>query len=157
VHDPTAGGLTRRAFVIDGASVVAAGTLAGRLITRRRVVGRNISALDTPRATEAEALRVVGRTTLCHPDSLPNPALPAGADTMPEVEHVVVVALENHSYDNFLGMPGRGPGQRPRGDGFTFASDGLPTATNPYPDGQPQRAFRMPTTCQLSASGTSGR
>jgi phospholipase C len=132
--------------VIDGPSVVAAGTLAGRLITRRRVVRRNLFALDTPRATDAEALRVVGRTTLRRPDSLPNPALPAGTDTMPEIGHVFVLVLENHSYDNFLGMLGRGPGQRSRGDGFTLASDGLPTATNPYPDGQPQRAFRMPTT-----------
>ncbi len=57
--------------------------------------------------------------------------------------------LENHSYDNILGMLGRGPGERPRGDGFTLAADGLPTATNPYPDGRLQRAFRMPTTCQL--------
>ena len=28
---------------------------------------------------------------------------------------------------------------------------GLPTATNPYPDGTIQHAFRMPTTCQLNS------
>jgi phospholipase C len=50
--------------------------------------------------------------------------------------------LENHSFDNFLGMLGRG-------DGFTLGANGLPTATNPYPDGRIQHAFRMPTTCQL--------
>jgi len=61
----------------------------------------------------------------------------------------VVLMMENHSYDNVLGMLGRGPGQTPRGDGFTLAADGGPTATNPYPDGRTQRAFRMPTTCQL--------
>ena len=82
------------------------------------------------------------------PGSLAHPALPAGTDTLPEIEHVVVLMLENHSYDNLLGMLGRGPGQRPRGDGFTLAGDGLPTATNPYADGRIQRAFRMPTTCQ---------
>jgi phospholipase C len=49
-------------------------------------------------------------------------------------------------------MLGRGPGQRPRGDGFTLGRDGLPTATNPYPDGRLQRAFRMPTTCQLAGT-----
>ena len=85
------------------------------------------------------------------PGSLPHAALPAGTDTIPEIEHVVVLMLENHSYDNLFGMLGRGPGQRPRGDGFTLAADGLPTATNPYPDGRIQRAFRMPTTCQQNS------
>jgi phospholipase C len=102
-----------------------------------------------PLASPAEALRVLGRSVLRRPDSLPNPALPAGTDTMPQIEHVVVLMLENHSYDNILGMLGRGRGERPRGDGFTLGADGLPTATNPYPDGRLQRAFRMPTTCQL--------
>jgi phospholipase C len=100
-------------------------------------------------SSQREALTVLGRTALRLPDSLPNPALPPGTDTMPQIENVVVLMLENHSYDNILGMLGRGPGQSPRGDGFTLAGDGRPTATNPYPDGRLQRAFRMPTTCQL--------
>ena len=37
-------------------------------------------------------------------------------------------------------------------DGFTLRADGLPTATNPYPNGQIQHAFHMPTTCQLSST-----
>jgi phospholipase C len=137
---------TRRTFLVDGTTLVAASTLAGRLLTRRR---RSIFTLDMAQRSQAEALRVLGRSTLRLPDSLPNPALPAGTDTLPQIEHIVVLMLENHSYDNILGMLGRGPGQRPRGDGFTLAGDGLPTATNPYPDGRLQRAFRMPTTCQL--------
>ena len=83
------------------------------------------------------------------PGSLPYPNLAAGTDTMPGIDHIVVLMMENHSYDNLLGMLGRGPGQTPRGDGFTLGPDGRPTATNPYPDGRLQRAFRMPTTCQL--------
>lgn len=86
------------------------------------------------------------------PGSLPHPALEAGTETIPEIEHVVVLMMENHSYDNLLGMLGRGPGQRRRGDGFTLARDGHPTATNPYADGRIQRAFRMPTTCQLDGT-----
>ena len=39
-----------------------------------------------------------------------------------------------------------------RGDGFTLGANGLPTATNPYPNGKKQHAFRMPTTCQLSGA-----
>ena len=95
---------------------------------------------------------MLGRSTMRLPDSLPNPALPVGTDTMPQIEHVVVLMLENHSYDNILGMLGRGLGQQPLGDGFTLGRDGLPTATNPYPDGRQQRAFRMPTTCQLHST-----
>jgi phospholipase C len=83
------------------------------------------------------------------PDSLPAANLSAGTETLPEVQHVVVLMLENHSYDNFLGMLGREPGQPTRGDGLTIARDGRPANANPYPDGTPLRAFRMPTTCQL--------
>ena len=83
---------------------------------------------------------------LRQPGSLPYPGLPAGTDTIPQIEHVVVLMMENHSYDNRLGMLFR------RGaDGFRLGRDRLPTAANPYPDGQIQHAFRMPTTCQLQS------
>ena len=143
---------TRRTFLAGGAALAAATTVGGRLFTRGRLRRRSIPGLDALRASEVEALRVLGRTPMRLPDSLPNPALPTGTDTLPQIEHVVVLMLENHSYDNILGMLGRGRGQSPRGDGFTLARDGLPTATNPYPDGRLQRAFRMPTTCQLPST-----
>jgi len=143
---------TRRTFLLEGASVAAASTLSGRLLGHRGPFRRDSVARDMARASQAEALRVLGRSSMRLPDSLPNPALAAGTDTIPQIEHVVVLMMENHSYDNLFGMLGRGPGQRPRGDGFTLARDGLPTATNPYPNGQLQRAFRMPTTCQLAGT-----
>jgi phospholipase C len=71
----------------------------------------------------------------------PYPRLAAGTDTIPEIEHIVVLMLENHSFDNILGMLGRG-------DGFTLDPQGNPTATNPY-GGQTLHAFHMPTPCQL--------
>jgi phospholipase C len=83
---------------------------------------------------------------LRQPGSLPYPKLAAGTDTIPQIEHVVVLMMENHSYDNYLGML-----RRPGADGFRFGRDGLPTATNPYGNGQVQHAFRMPTHCQLDA------
>ena len=75
---------------------------------------------------------------------------------MPEIEHIVVCMLENHSYDNFFGMLGRAPGQTPRGDGFVIDDPtptacnpyGTPTFTNPYANGDIQLAFHMPSTCQ---------
>ena len=41
------------------------------------------------------------------PGSLPYPNLPAGTDTIPKIEHIVVLMMENHSYDNKLGMLSR--------------------------------------------------
>lgn len=144
--------LTRRRLLATGAGALAGSALSGPLTAGRALAG--VAQLATPAAQAAsvsEALRALGRTALRHPDSLPAPALSSGTDTIPAIEHVVVLMLENHSYDNLFGMLGRGPGQRPRGDGFTLGADGLPTASNPYPDGRPLRAFHMPTTCQLPA------
>jgi phospholipase C len=81
------------------------------------------------------------------PGSLPHPGLPMGTDTIPEIKHIVVLMMENHSYDNHLGML-----RRAGADGFTLGANGKPTATNPYPNGKTQHAFRMPTTCQLTGA-----
>jgi phospholipase C len=80
----------------------------------------------------------------------PYPDRPAGTDSLPQIEHVLVLMMENHSYDNYLGMLGRGPGQQAHGDGFVIGPDGQPTAVNPTVTGDLQHAFRMPSTCQLS-------
>jgi phospholipase C len=79
----------------------------------------------------------------------PFPDRPEGTDSLPQIDHLLVLMMENHSYDNYLGMLGRGAGGQPRGDGFTIGADGRPTAANPAPGGAIQHAFRMPTTCQL--------
>ncbi len=136
-------------FVLDAAALAASGTVVGGVASRRPWWSA-VRDLSEPRASQREALRVLGRSTLRAPDSRPNPAAGVAAvDGLPGIDHIVVLMLENHSYDNFLGMLGRDPGERPRGDGFTLAADGYPTASNPYPNGRALRAFRMPTTCQL--------
>jgi phospholipase C len=84
------------------------------------------------------------RHRLREPGSLPYPRLAMGTDTIPQIEHIVVVMMENHSYDNRLGML-----RRHDADGFRLR-DGVPRATNPYPGGDLQHAFHMPTTCQLN-------
>src|ERR1017187_6352415 len=47
-----------------------------------------------------------GHRPLRAPGSLPYPFLAAGTDTLPQIDHIVVVMLENHSYDNILGSMG---------------------------------------------------
>ena len=48
------------------------------------------------------------------PDSLTFPKVPEGDDMLPQIEHIVVVMMENHSYDNYLGVLDRGDGFRAR-------------------------------------------
>lgn len=144
--------LSRRSLLAGGAGLAFSGAAIGGLVPRTAWAGvrpRAPRADPTLTASQREALAVLGRSTLRQPNTLPFPNLPAGTDTMPGIEHIVVLMLENHSYDNFLGMLGRGRGQVPHGDGFTLGPDGKPTATNPRPDGRIQRSFHLPTTCQL--------
>ncbi len=96
-------------------------------------------------STSAGAARMADRVAPLarrRPGSLPFPHLPPGTDTMPEIDHIIVLMMENHSYDNYLGMLGRG-------DGFTLGPNGKPTNTNPNGQGELQRAFHMPNHCQL--------
>src|SRR5215470_16302903 len=75
------------------------------------------------------------------PGSLPHPHRPEGTDTLPQIAHIIVLMMENHSFDNYFGVLGRGDGFRLR--------DGQPTAANADGAGNPIRAFHMPSTCQL--------
>jgi phospholipase C len=150
-------GVSRREFLIAGGGFLA--TTAGLAApvsalggtSRYRARAHALPGLREPalRPEQVEALRVLGRTSLRMPDTRPFAALPEGTDTMPQIEHVIVAMMENHSYDNLLGMLGRGPFETPRGDGFTIAADGYPTAWNPDGRGGGVRAFHMPTTCQF--------
>jgi phospholipase C len=71
----------------------------------------------------------------------PDASLPIGKDTLPHIKHIVVLMMENHSYDSYLGMLGRG-------DGFELGSDGLPTASNKNGDGVEVRASPRGDTSQ---------
>jgi phospholipase C len=76
------------------------------------------------------------------PRPLPRPGLPAGTDLLPQIKHIVVLMMENHSYDNYLGM------LRGRGEGFPLGRDGEPEVVNRDADGRAVRAFHLPSTVQ---------
>ena len=74
------------------------------------------------------------------PGSRPDPRRAPGTDLLPPIEHIVVVMMENHTFDNYLGMLGRG-------DGFALDAHGRPTNTNPGSSGDLVHAFALPVTC----------
>jgi phospholipase C len=81
----------------------------------------------------AWAKPVARAASIRQPDSLPFPNLPAGHPTaeLEEIKNVVVLMMENHSYDNLLGMVGRQVKGRRKADGFSFGANGKPTNFNP--------------------------
>src|SRR5580700_7805584 len=66
----------------------------------------------------------------------------AGTDRLPKIRHIVVLMMENHSYDNYLGMLARG------GAGFTLGADGMPAETNPNAAGAEVPLWYSPRTVQ---------
>ena len=126
-HDPSEGKLTRRALLRRGGSLgVAAASLGGGGLWR--------------------AVAASASTGLREPNSLPHPKrAPGTADPTMPFDHVIVVMMENHSFDNVLGALSR-HGQ-PLAQGLRFSSGGVALNTNPGPEG-PVRAWPIPTTAQ---------
>ena len=130
--------LSRRHFLGGALAAGAAGVLAGE----GRVAGAGAASGAVP--TRARGLGPGG--ALLRPDSLPHPHLPAGTDTLPRIEHIVVLMMENHSFDDHLGMLGRG-------DGLTLGPDARPVNYNPDPSGGYIRSFHNPNTSGYAGSG----
>ena len=127
--------IERRQFLKIGAGLGAAAALSPSIVDPRRVLA----------AVQTRA-----------PGSLPFPGRPAGQpqpDLAPElanIDHIIVVMMENHSFDNYLGMlPHRVPALAGRVDGFpAIGADGVPTATQVDAQGVRHRAYPMTTPCQ---------
>jgi phospholipase C len=94
-------------------------------------------------ANAASAARVGGAETLSRrAGSLPFPGRPAGTvnEEMP-LDHIIVVMMENHSFDNLLGDLGR---TRTDVDALHFDGSGAPTNSNPGADGTPGNVAAFP-------------
>jgi phospholipase C len=123
----------------------------GPAITRRALLGTAAggAALLATRGLPAWARPVAYAAGLRGPDSLPFPHKPAGTPSMPEIEHIVVLMMENHSFDNLLGMvPHQVPGRRSV-DGLRVAG-GKVVNSNPDASGTPVVAVHATSPCQLS-------
>jgi phospholipase C len=95
------------------------------------------------RLEQRELRRRDRRLSTAQPAQLPRPDLPAGTDLLPQVKHIVVLMMENHSYDNYLGMLAG------RGDGLPLRGDGQPTSANPGAEGNSIPSYHLPLTEQV--------
>ncbi len=130
-------GITRRHFLSGSAAAAIYAGLQGCGSSGSSTIGTTASGTG---------VTGVGTSALRGPGSLPDPTRAAGvADATLPFDHVVVVMMENHSFDNYLGMlPLRG---QPKADGFSFDANGVPTNYNPLNGGY-QKAFHLQGTCQ---------
>jgi phospholipase C len=101
------------------------------VLTRRRLLQAGAGAMVASYAPVLNRAVALGART---PDSLPDPTRAAGEPTSAlPFDHLVIVMMENHSFDNYLGMlPRRG---QPAADGFDFDAAGNPVNSNPYKNG----------------------
>jgi phospholipase C len=118
--------MTRRSFLRRGGS--AAGALAA--VSGGGLLGASTAAARTMRT----------------PDSLPDPSRPAGTATaLLPFDHLVVVMMENHSFDNLLGALAHS-GQ-PHAQGLRFDAAGAALNSNPGAQGR-VRSFPFTSTAQ---------
>ncbi len=89
--------------------------------------------------------REIRRRGIRRPDvgDRPRPDLPEGTDLLPEIRHIVVLMMENHSYDNYLGMLAG------RGEGLPLGPDGTPDVVNYVPNGPGYPAHHTTSTTQV--------
>jgi phospholipase C len=128
--------LTRRQLLVR-AGVAAAGAGAA-------AAASSLPAWARPVARAAGALRT--------PGSLPFPHLPAGRATpgLEAIEHIVVLMMENHSFDNLLGMVPHQVRGRTGVDGLTISGGQV---QNSNPSSVTPNGIEGPTvTAQLAAS-----
>ncbi|MFN8175778.1 MAG: alkaline phosphatase family protein [Solirubrobacteraceae bacterium] len=122
-------------------------------ITRRAALrggAAAAAALAGSGALPAWARPVAELSRLRRPGSRPFPRRREGSETMPQIEHVVILMMENHSFDNLLGMLPRRARSRRGLDGFRFDRGGRPRNFNRDSAGRRVTASRAPSPCQLS-------
>jgi phospholipase C len=125
-------GITRR-------TLIRAGAAAGVSLA----AARGLPAWARPVAAELTRVR--------RPGSRPFPHRREGEDSLPQIDHIVVLMMENHSFDNILGMLPHKVRARRGVDGLPVSKKGTQLAVNLDSNGNPVRAQHAPSVCQLAA------
>ena len=141
-HDAWMARVARRDFLRWGGALGAAAAIAPGQLQRIAM------AAPTPSSCP----------TNLKPGSRPFPTRPAGVpqpDLAPElanIEHIVMIMNENHSFDAYMGMLGwRVPSKAGKVDGFaTLGSDGIPNVTQADDKGNVYRSFPALDPCGVS-------
>jgi phospholipase C len=96
------------------------------------------------------ALAALGKTPADFrlPGSVPFPNVKPGTDMLPGIDHIVMLMMENHSFDNIYGTL-----DRPDVDGFQYDASGKPSFTQKYANGTIQHLYNMPKTCTSDGNG----
>ncbi|HEX7354552.1 MAG TPA: alkaline phosphatase family protein [Mycobacteriales bacterium] len=137
--------VSRRSVLAGAAGTAALAALSPRLARATAATGTPTGIRTSPAA-------------MGHVGDRPYPFRPIGAAAGPgepgfmPFEHLVIVMMENHSFDTYLGMlPQRG---QPKADGFTFDGNGRPLNSSPVPGRNAGRirSFRMTSACQGGVS-----
>jgi phospholipase C len=113
----------------------------------RRAVGVGAGLTFAAAGVPAWARPVAEAARIRTPGSRPFPRRPEGTHSIPPIEHVVVVMMENHSFDNILGMLPHRFASRRGVDGLPVDAGGVQLAVNNDAQNQPVRASHTPTVC----------
>ena len=93
------------------------------------------------RVERYELKRLAHRKGAREPGERPEPSLPIGTDLLPQIEHIVVLMMENHSYDNYFGM-------LDWGEGFPRGANGEPVVANAGTGGESVPVHHLASTHQ---------
>src|SRR5436190_16549424 len=123
-------------------------------MTRRTLLRTGAAAgvtLAAARGLPAWARPVADLGRVRRPGSKPFPHRREGVDCLPQIDHIVVLMMENHSFDNILGMLPHKVRSRRLVDGLPVSRKGTQLAINRDTAGRPVRARHAPAECQLPA------
>ncbi|MGI8610539.1 MAG: alkaline phosphatase family protein [Candidatus Dormibacteria bacterium] len=134
--------MARRQFLRWGGALGAAAAIAPGQLPRLAVAAGAPGSLSAKLATGTRPFP--GR-----PAGVPQPDL---APELANIEHIVLVMNENHSFDAYMGMLGwRVPSKAGKVDGFaTLGADGMPNVTQADDKGNIYRAFPALDQCGVS-------
>ncbi len=117
----------------------------------RAAAGTGVALASSALGLPAWARPIAAAGALKGPGSRPFPRLPEGTPSMPKIEHIVVLMMENHSFDNILGMLPQRVRSRRGVDGLPVDRSGRVTAANRDSSGMLVPATLATSPCQLQA------
>jgi phospholipase C len=115
-------------------------------LSRRAFLGKGAAA-GLSLATAGSLAELARAATLAKAGDRPYPSLAAGTESIPQIQHIVVLMMENHSFDNHFGAL-----KRSGVDGLALNASGISRYSNPAPGGGHTYVTAAPSTCQAGST-----